>query len=332
MISKHSWVGIGVIVGFFLLSGCSSASTKAVITQADRAFQTKNYDQALALLQPELEKNPRDQTLLMKKADIIRAQQDRTGFLDIRPKLTTKTIQTNPELPRRELIAMIKTNRWNEATKRVNTLLQADPANADRLQLKGQMFYLQNDLPWAIQLYDEALASNPTHVETLVNKAIARADQGKLLESLWLFDQALQLSPDDYLIRYNKWTVLSDLGFQQKSLLATGSFSYFSQALRHFEKAYTLNPAYIDTLVWLGITYLDMGEISKAHAALDIVLNQNETITDAWYYQGKAFLAEKNIEQAKITFEHLLTIDPTYTLAEQELIDIQEKYGTGSRE
>jgi len=226
------------------------------------------------------------------------------------------------------VIALIKTNHVDQANQRLDDLLSKSPGNADRLQLKGQLAYLQEQMDEAIDLYDQALASDSTNTEALVNKAVALADRGDLLESLDLLDSALQLAPDDYLIRYNKGTVLSDLGFQQKSLLATGAFSYFSEALRHFEKAYMLHPESTDTLIRLGITYLDLGNTEKAHSALEVALSQDPALVDAWYYEGKTYLAENDIQEAKTTFEHLLTIDPEYELAQQELIDIKQEQGT----
>jgi tetratricopeptide (TPR) repeat protein len=119
--------------------------------------------------------------------------------------------------------------------------------------------------------------------------------------------------------------VLSDIGYQQKNVIGTWSFSYFSDALRHFEKAYTLNPNYTNTLVWLGISYLDLNNYDKAHTALDVALSKDQTLWDAWYYKGKVYLAEAKDKEAIATFKKLLTIDPRYELAKQELTLLELK-------
>jgi tetratricopeptide (TPR) repeat protein len=108
-------------------------------------------------------------------------------------------------------------------------------------------------------------------------------------------------------------------------VVGTWSFSYYGDALRHFEKAYRLNPQYQNTIIWLWITYLDLSQYTKAHQALETALSSNPEAYDAWYYQAKTYAAEGNIEEAKKTYEHLLQINPSFELAEQELILLKQE-------
>jgi tetratricopeptide (TPR) repeat protein len=218
----------------------------------------------------------------------------------------------------------MRTGEIKQALHLINAWL-AKTATSDWHQLKGQSYYLQGNLDLALDAYDEALRKDPDNQDALMNKAIALADGGSLYESLALLDQWIQKNPDDFLLRYNKGTVLSDLWYQQRNVAWTWSFSYYGDALRHFEKSYRLNPNYQNTAIWLWITYLDLSQYRKAHQALDTVLSANPDAYDAWYYKAQTYKAEGNIEEAKKTYTHLLSINPEFDLAKQELLLLEQQ-------
>ena len=56
----------------------------------------------------------------------------------------------------------------------------------------------------ALQLYDEILKVNPTHINALNYKGLALASLGKYQEAIQWYDKVLKLDPKDSDAKYNK--------------------------------------------------------------------------------------------------------------------------------
>lgn len=310
-----------ICIPVFFLTWCSSWGVKNTLEQADVLITNQEFTKALSTIDQSLIAYPHKTSLLEKRAELLILTEQYEQYIQERPWLPN-SLQKKWE--RSYLIALMRAGEPSLALEKIALHLEKKPTS-DLYQLKGQAEYLQGNIDQALLSYDEALRLDPDNQDALVNKAIALADAGRSYESLALLDQWIAKYPDDYLLRYNKWTVLSDLGYQQRNVVGTWSFSYYGDALRHFEKAYRLNPQYQNTIIWLWITYLDLSQYTKAHQALETALSSNPEAYDAWYYQAKTYAAEGNIEEAKKTYEHLLQINPSFELAEQELILLKQE-------
>lgn len=316
---RRVWLVVVVVCSSVLLWWCTSREVQTTIDEVLVLKQAEQYAYALELLDRALVLYPNDQELLSEKAVLLMDTSEYEAFVDMRWYFSAKTIEQHPELLYRYAVSLLKTgNIW--WAKDVIEQQLAEDRRADWLQLMGQLLYYQGDMDGAIQYYDEAIGIDPDNLDALMNKAIALADQGMLYDSLDLFDALGERYPDNYLIWYNKGTVLSDLGFQQRNSIGTGAFSMFADALRHFEQAYKLNPDYVYTIVRIGVTHYDLGQYQKALDILDVALSQDPTLLDALYYKGKVYLAQWYTGDARETFETILDMDETYALAEEELL------------
>jgi tetratricopeptide (TPR) repeat protein len=304
-----------------LLTGCTSRSVNAAITHAEELQTNARYQDALTYIDTQLVTHPHQQKLKEKRAELLLLTEQYDQYLAERPSFSEKTQR---KLNRSYIIALMKAGETADAITQIDQLIAKKPTS-DAYQLRGQALSIQGDHELAISAFDEALLLEPTNIDALVNKAIVLADTGKLYESLDLLDQAIALTPDDHILRYNKGTVLSDLGYQQRNVAWTGSFSYYGDALRHFETAYRLNQTYQNTVIWLWITYLDLSQHKKAHQALDTALSTNPKARDARYYKAKTYAAEGNIDAAKKTYTDLLALNPNFELAKQELVLLEQK-------
>jgi tetratricopeptide (TPR) repeat protein len=305
----------------FLLSWCgtrqdvSVESIKTLIQQWERAKADEQIDIGLI-------ETPDSTALLIQKIIVLNEQKKYDAIIPLWLKLSSAGQQEIAELYTR---ALIRTGKVESALSLITQQLEKATQDAPWHELQGEAYYLQWAYDKAIASYDAALRIEPNRQTAIANKWIALADNGQLQESLLLLDQALQQNPENALLRYNKWTVLSNLGYQQRVTIWTWAFSYYADALRHFEKAYKLDPNDQNTLIWLGITYLDLGEFHKAHKAFDVTLSNNKNAYDALYYKGKTYVAEGNLREGKKTFQQLIELNPEYTLAQQEIIAIDKE-------
>lgn len=316
-----TWCLLICCLFIIILTWCGFSSLSKTIKEIETLQEAQNRREALTRVDTALVIAPHQKTLLRKKAELLFQTEAYDDFLAVRPQLSARN---QKDLYRSYLVASMRAGHSAMIGKEIEQLIAKTPTS-DTYQLHGQLMYLQGNIQAALESYDTALKLDPKNQDALINKAIALADAGSLYESLALLDQAITLYPDNYLLWYNKWTVLSDLWYQQRNVIWTWSFSYYGDALRHFEKAYRLNPYYQNTLIWLWITYLDLQQYKKAHQAFQTVLSSDQNAEDAWYYEAKTFAAEGKIAEAKKTYEQLLLINPEFDLAQQELMLLENQ-------
>lgn len=309
-----------LMLGSILLVWCGSP-LQDIYTRLDTYIADSSFTEAEKLLNETFVHYPQDSVLLSKKATLLIKTEQYDEYLDLRPQLDPSQ---QKKQQRDHLIAQIRAGETMQALTTLEQLLN-NKKTSDLYQLQGQAYYVQWLFPEAIDAYDRALQKDATNQEALVNKAIALADNGDLYASLDLLDQGLQQYPDNYLMWYNKGTVLSDLGYQQRNVLGTWAFSYYGDALRHFQHSYKLNPKHLNTIIRLGITYLDLAQYPKAHQAFDVALSVNPHAYDAWYYKAKTYTAQGELSKAKETYKTLLEANPSYEAAQQELILLEKQ-------
>jgi Tfp pilus assembly protein PilF len=69
----------------------------------------------------------------------------------------------------------------------------------------------EGDIENALQLYDEILKVNPTHIQALNYKGLALASLGHYEESIQWYDKVLNIDPNDKDAKYNKGIALLSL-------------------------------------------------------------------------------------------------------------------------
>ena len=62
----------------------------------------------------------------------------------------------------------------------------------------------EGEIEDALQLYDEILKTNPTHIYALNYKGLALASMGHYEEAIQWYDKVLKLDPNDSDAKYNK--------------------------------------------------------------------------------------------------------------------------------
>jgi tetratricopeptide (TPR) repeat protein len=131
------------------------------------------------------------------------------------------------------------------------TILEADPANAQALHLVGLLCYRGGDVETAITFFQECLTHHPDFAEAYCNLAAMLKKQGRTAESLEAYRQGLALDPDDAQGQYNY-----GVGLQ-----AANRFDEAAQALR---RAVALSPYMPDAHNALGLAERALGNAEAA--------------------------------------------------------------------
>jgi tetratricopeptide (TPR) repeat protein len=160
------------------------------------------------------------------------------------------------------------------------------------------------------------------------SSAPARAQRygelGNLLLAATFFDEAIlcykhaeALQPGDA-----RWSYL-----RAHASLKKGDRSAAAQAL---ERTLSLQPDYVPALIWLGDTYLDLGQVDEAQAAYSRALTRQPDSAPALFGAGRAALARRSYDEAVRHFEQALRIDPRATVIHYPLAMAYR--GSGQRE
>lgn len=113
--------------------------------------------------------------------------------------------------------------------EQIQAEIAADPQNAEKRVLLGNIYFDGGKFDKAIPFYEEALKLNPANTDVWVDLGICQRNLGRFQEALEHFDRALALDPQKKQALYNRVVVYHfDLKDPEKA----------EQALKDLESAY----------------------------------------------------------------------------------------------
>lgn len=134
---------------------------------------------------------------------------------------------------------------------------KANPGDFEAQMEAAGMYAQIQRFEKAVEFLDTAAKLNGLNVEQSIRLGNALFDARQFDKARLLYVRALKERPDDADLR-------SDLGATYRD----GSAPDFPSALREFETVLTKDPKHEPTLYNLGLTFLKMGERTKAEAVL----------------------------------------------------------------
>jgi len=99
----------------------------------------------------------------------------------------------------------------------------------------------------ALQLYDEILKVNPTHINALNYKGLALASLGKYQEAIQWYDKVLKMDPSNVSALNNKGVALYNLG-------------HYEEAIQWYDKVLKLDPKDSDAKYNKNIALLNLNK------------------------------------------------------------------------
>ncbi len=157
----------------------------------------------------------------------------------------------------------------------------------------------------AILVFDTILEKNTESVVALINKGIAKARLGELMESIQLFDMALELGENknqiDYRVIVNGGIALSIYGEQNKAI------EYFDRVIDNQDKVSeeTLLVAFVNK----GVALYELGKPEDAIIYFDKALELEPNHPGALVNKGHALEALKESNKALEYFISAYNID-----------------------
>lgn len=106
-------------------------------------------------------------------------------------------------------IALISENRYEEAIKYYDKILEINPNDEKALLNKGSVLIELDRIEEAIKYYEMIIEINPNNVKALASKGIALAHLQEYNDALVMIDKALLLDPDNEIVKGKKANFLS---------------------------------------------------------------------------------------------------------------------------
>lgn len=156
----------------------------------------------------------------------------------------------------------------------------------------------------ALKAYDEALAVDPHHHQSLFNKAVLLQMLGRVNEALDCYEKAIKANPNDAELWGNRGIALRSLGRTE-------------EAIESYYKGLGINPG--DSALWsnLGIALRSMGRVKEAIEAYDKALEINPRDAGVWSNKGVVLGSMGLLKEAIECYDRALAIDPARKLAQR---------------
>jgi tetratricopeptide (TPR) repeat protein len=193
-------------------------------------------------------------------------------------------------------------------------MMERNLSAADKLFLKGNKLYAEQNYEEAVQAYNEALELSQSQWGYFFNLGLAYKKSGKMKEAVATFQKALEMNPESYSI--NK-----ELG----QLLALED--NYEEAKKYYAKATEISDDDPDAFYNLGVCLTNLGDQEGALTAFLKTIDFKEDYADAYYQIGTLYINQNNVDDAIKNLEKFLELAPEHEKApvSKQLLDYLKK-------
>jgi Tfp pilus assembly protein PilF/peroxiredoxin len=158
----------------------------------------------------------------------------------------------------------------------------------------------------AIPYFQEALKLSPDHLVALDNLGNAYRQQKQWEEARKLFERALKVSPQDPEANYSLGMIFAQTNDNERA------YEYLQRALK-------ARPAYPEALNNLGILYLRTQRRDQAVASFEECIRVAPAFDQSYLNLARVYAVEGALEKARVVLQDLLKQHPGHTQAQNAL-------------
>jgi Tfp pilus assembly protein PilF len=226
-----------------------------------------------------------------------------------------------------------------------NKQLKMEQAEATRKL--GEAYLKQGNYTAALSELRKAEKLYPQDYILQNDLGIAYRLKGRTDQAIIHFNKARKLKPDYAPAINNLGTAYFDNKEWDKAiacfklvseelLYATPHYAYYNLGRSYYhKKEYTLSekyylkaldaePRFVEPLIELGITYMAMGRVSEAVAALSSAVTQSAENARAHFYLAKAYHASGENKKALESYTQVIKLEPDTPLSEEATKNIKK--------
>ena len=184
-----------------------------------------------------------------------------------------------------------------EAERLYREVLAQAPAQPDALHFLGVLEVQRGHPEAGLALMDRALQVSPANPAMLYNRANTLRDMGQLEKSLKGYDAALKAKKENIAALNNRGAVLHSL-------------RRYREALADFDALLRLDPRHFDALINRGNALVELGRAEEALDNYDRALTHAPNSVAALYGKGNALAGLNRLEEAVASYKHALALEP----------------------
>ena len=195
-----------------------------------------------------------------------------------------------------------RAGRLDEAKQLYQQILAIDPHHAETLHLLGLIAYRAGKFEEAVELLSQATRENQSQPTYWFNLGVVLQKQGKGPEALSAYERALTIHPQYPEAHSNVGNVLMELGQLE------GAAAAYQRALR-------IRPEYVEAHNNLGVVLKEQGKLDEARMSYERALRLAPNHLEAHCNLGSVLMDQGNLDQAVTCFERALQMKPHYVKA-----------------
>lgn len=195
-----------------------------------------------------------------------------------------------------------RAGRLDEAKQLYQQILAIDPHHAETLHLLGLIAYRAGKFEEAVELLSQATRENQSQPTYWFNLGVVLQKQGKGPDALSAYERALTIHPQYPEAHSNVGNVLMELGQLE------GAAAAYQRALR-------IRPEYVEAHNNLGVVLKEQGKLDEARMSYERALRLAPNHLEAHCNLGSVLMDQGNLDQAVTCFERALQMKPHYVKA-----------------
>ena len=195
----------------------------------------------------------------------------------------------------------------------------------------GVIHHQQGRLTDAEAMFEKAIRVNPNYTQAALNLAVTYNDLGKYGEAKDIYAKVMATSKSaprqlDPFARGKLANMHADLGGAYHQL------ALYAEAVREYEKALSLCPAFHDIRTELGITLREMGNTTSAMREFERIREEHPAYLPARLHLGLTYFTVGRRDDAVAEWRKILVFEPSNKSASMYIAMVAPKPEGGMTE
>ncbi|MGH9750834.1 MAG: tetratricopeptide repeat protein [Candidatus Polarisedimenticolia bacterium] len=261
-------------------------------------FKRKEYDEAAAMVEAYLSREPRSKdaenllgNIAMEQGRMREAEEHFTRALGYEPAFTDARNSLG--------ILYDRLNRTEEALREFRRVLEVDPDYAEALNNIGLIFKKQGRLREAAVTFEDAIRRDPEFSGSYSNLALVYEQTGDAAAAEEQYRKALERDPRNVTVRTNYGGLLYAAG-------------RLEEARRELERAVAIDPSHAPAHNNLGAVHGRLGRHQDEVAAYRTAVTIDPQYTDARHNLGLALIRQGSWSPGEAELRRVIEIDRRY--------------------
>ncbi|MBR7800099.1 tetratricopeptide repeat protein [Undibacterium sp. FT137W] len=248
----------------------------------------------------------------------------------------------------KQAIRFHQAQQFAEAGAIYEEIIARDPKHFEALNLLAGLCTQLEHHERAIELVSRAVAINPQHPHTQLNRAICLHEGKQLTEALDSINIAIRLKPDYANAYLRKAGILRELGRFEEALecvdltlklrpnfpealsergIALNGLKRYEEAIAFYSRAIELKPDFSDAFSNRGNVHKVLRNFPQAIRDFETALQIKPNVPEIYSNLGNTYMDMHEFAKADASFQRAISILPDYPLAHYNLSMMQRLVG-----